>query len=79
MTGHFSTTCGADGHCITCSDAATPMRVVEPGRAGLARCTDAEGRESEIEVALVDDVVRGDLLLVHAGVAIARLPAEGAP
>lgn len=55
------------------------MRVVDPGVAGLARCADAEGRESEIEVSLVDHVVPGDLVLVHAGVAIARLPGEGSP
>lgn len=55
------------------------MRVAEPGAAGLARCIDAEGRESEIEVSLVDNVMPGDLLLVHAGVAIARLPGEGSP
>ncbi len=80
MTGYHSTTaCGADGHCITCSDQAFEMRVVESGATGLARCTDGEGRESEVEVTLVDDIMPGDLLLVHAGVAIARLPAEHSP
>ncbi len=76
----LSTACGPDGHCITCSDQATPMRVVgAAAAAGLAFCTDAGGNESEVEVTLVNDVVQGDLLLVHAGVAIARLPAEGSP
>ncbi|MBA3346875.1 MAG: HypC/HybG/HupF family hydrogenase formation chaperone [Gemmatimonadales bacterium] len=79
MTGYLSTACGPDGHCITCSDQATPMRVVGAGGAGLAFCTDAGGNASEVEVTLVNDVVQGDLLLVHAGVAIARLPAEGSP
>jgi len=79
VTGYHSTACGADGHCITCSDEAFEMRVVESLATGLARCTDAGGRDAEIEVTLVDDIVPGDLLLVHAGVAIARLPAKDAP
>ncbi len=78
MIGRDSTACGADGHCITCSDEGAPMRVAEPAVSGLALCADATGRVAEVEVSLMDGVVPGDLLLVHAGVAIARLPAEAA-
>ena len=57
-----------DTLCITCSDEAVPMRVVEVHADGLASCEDG----STVETALVDPVERGDLLLVHAGTAIAR-------
>ena len=52
------------------------MRVlrVHHGR-GLALCEDAEGARSSVETALVEPVRDGDLLLVHAGTAIAH----GAP
>jgi hydrogenase assembly chaperone HypC/HupF len=43
---------------------------------GLALCADAEGAKSTVEIALVDPVQVGDTLLVHAGVALARLDAE---
>jgi hydrogenase maturation factor len=61
--------CDDPYHCTTCSDEGVPMRVVEvrPGRTVLC--------EGDIEVMtdLVADVAPGDELLVHAGVALARL------
>lgn len=63
--------------CITCGDRALPLRVVSPGaEPGLARCADPEGREEEVEVALLAPVAVGERLLVHAGTAIARLGEE---
>jgi hydrogenase maturation factor len=58
-----------DAHCVTCSDEGVPMRVLEvrPGRTALC-----EG-DVEVMTDLVDDVAPGDELLVHAGVALARL------
>jgi hydrogenase maturation factor len=62
--------------CITCGDEAIPMRVIEVDRVrGLALCSDIEGRHSSVETALVDPVVHGEVLFVHAGTALAR-PAE---
>jgi hypothetical protein len=60
--------CGSD-HCVTCSDEAIAIRVVEPRADGIALC------EGGVEVLtdLVGAVKRDDALLVHAGVAIARL------
>jgi hydrogenase assembly chaperone HypC/HupF len=53
------------------------MRVVSIGGAdGLAACADADGVTSEVDTALVDPVDPGDRVLVHAGVAIARLDGE---
>jgi hydrogenase expression/formation protein HypC len=67
--------------CITCSDQGIEMRVVAlDGDTGLARCTETTGGDTEavVDVALVTPVDPGDLVLVHAGVALALLE-RGAP
>lgn len=66
-------TCAAHSGCITCSDEAVPMRVrrVDENR-GLALCEDPQGQRSAVEIALVEPVMVGDELLVHAGTAIGR-------
>jgi hydrogenase maturation factor len=64
--------CGGE-HCITCSDEGTAMHVVATGDDGLAMCADAEGGQAEVMTELVGSVEPGDAVLVHAGVAIARL------
>ena len=57
--------------CITCGDVALPMRVLAHDSArSLARCASAEGRREDVEIALVEPVVTGEWLLVHAGTAI---------
>jgi hydrogenase maturation factor len=60
--------CGSD-HCVTCSDEALPLRVLEPLVGGLALC------EPDVEVMtdLVGAVEAGDVLLVHAGVALGKV------
>jgi hydrogenase maturation factor len=70
------TTAGDECHadvCITCSDQAVPVRVVELRPHGLALVDTGAGLE-EVSVALVDARV-GDTLLVHAKEAIATLGA----
>ena len=64
--------CTADTHCITCSDEGVPMRVVEVQQDGIARC-EADGAESDVMIDLVAPIAIGDNVLVHAGVALARL------
>jgi len=66
-----------DAHCITCGDEAVPMRVlkVDHGR-GLALCADADDEHSSVEIALVEPVAPGEMLLVHAGTALSRAAAE---
>src|SRR5579872_3173103 len=62
----------AEGHCITCSDEALQGRVLRiDAQMGIAfvRIDDAT---EEVDISLVDDVVEGDMLLVHGGVAIAK-------
>ena len=68
-----ATDCDVHGGCITCGDEAVTMRVerLDADR-GLALCTDGAGRRSSVETALVEPVAVGDVLLVHAGTAIAR-------
>jgi hydrogenase maturation factor len=67
----------ADGHCVTCGDAADSMRVVRVDLdRGLALCTDRSGERHTVEIALVAPVTVGDELLVHAGTAISRPGSE---
>ena len=63
--------------CVTCSDEGTPFRIraLDAGADGLADCVGDDGEGAEVDVALVAPVAVGDRVLVHAGVAIARLGA----
>jgi D-sedoheptulose 7-phosphate isomerase len=62
---------GPPGQCITCSDQAVPVRVLELRAGDLALVDTGSGTE-EVSVALVDARV-GGRVLVHAGEAIAAL------
>ena len=72
-----ATACGADPHhCITCGDDGDPMTVLRlDDERGLALCRGEDGGRATVEVALVAPVAPGDVLLVHAGTALARLEA----
>lgn len=61
-----------DDVCITCSDTAVAVQIVELLDDGLAIADTGAGRE-EISVALVSAAV-GDTVLVHAREAIAVVP-----
>lgn len=60
--------------CITCSDEGRPAEVVgaptDPFGMTLVRTA---GGEERVDTTLVGDVAAGDLLLVHAGMALTRL------
>jgi hydrogenase expression/formation protein HypC len=58
-----------DDVCITCSDVAVAVTVLELRPDGLALVDTGAGAPEEVSVALVDAGV-GDLVLVHAGEAI---------
>jgi len=60
--------------CATCGDSAVQARVIELREKDLA-LVEIEGRPEQISVALVDASV-GDVVLVHAGVAIGRAHAD---
>ncbi|HWG72627.1 MAG TPA: hypothetical protein VG184_01085 [Acidimicrobiales bacterium] len=68
--------CVDDDHCITCSDEATLGEVMGSGPAG-ARVRTAAG-VTDVDTTLVDPVDPGDLLLIHAGVAISSVDGGGA-
>jgi hypothetical protein len=59
--------------CITCSDAATTAEVFVVHDGGSADVLSA-GQHEIVDVSLVDPVAPGDLVLVHAGVALTVLP-----
>jgi hydrogenase assembly chaperone HypC/HupF len=73
--------CSDPYHCITCGDSGIAMTVlaIDPGRE-LALCAEVERDRDRhtVEIALVERVEVGDRLLVHAGTAIASLPASEA-
>jgi hydrogenase maturation factor len=60
-----------EDRCITCGDVGIEMRVVRV-QDGLALC-EADGDQREVEVALLDAVSPGDVLLVHADVGLVKL------
>ncbi len=62
-----------DEICITCSDTAVAVTIARLLPDGLA-IVDTEAGQEEVSVALVDAGV-GDTILVHAGEAIAVVPA----
>jgi hydrogenase assembly chaperone HypC/HupF len=62
-----------DGHCVTCSDEGIPMRVVARQPDGVTLCADESGARASVMTDLVEPVEAGDLVLVHAGVALTRL------
>lgn len=61
--------------CLTCGDVAIPVRVLEVTGAE-ARCEDRSRARALIAVDFVPDVRRGDVLLVHLGVAIGRFEGD---
>lgn len=58
--------------CITCSDQGCVAEVRDIGEGALVEVV-AGGRIETIDATLVDPVVPGDLVLVHAGVALTKL------
>jgi len=72
--------CVAAHGCITCGDEAIPMRVVNvDSRRSLALCSDPDGERASVEIALVEPVSSGEVLLVHAGTALTRAAVGGMP
>lgn len=58
--------------CITCSDQAVPVLVLELRPDDLALVRTAAGTDEEVSVALVE-AAEGDTVLVHAGEALAKV------
>jgi hydrogenase maturation factor len=69
--------CVAAHGCITCGDEAVAMRVVKiDAERSLALCSDEHGERASVEIALVEPVMCGEMLLVHAGTALTHAAAE---
>lgn len=62
--------------CITCSDEGRLGEALGESEQGAARVRTANGVES-VSTVLVDPIAAGDLVLVHAGMAISRVDPEG--
>lgn len=62
-----------DDGCSTCGDVGVPVRVVRLLNDGLALCEDRTGEQAEIATDFAPGTTPGDVLLVHMGVAIARV------
>jgi hypothetical protein len=67
----------ADGVCVTCSDEGRLGEVLTVSADGMAAVRTANGVET-VATTLVDPVVPGELVLVHAGTAISRVHEEEA-
>ena len=64
--------CEPDGTCITCSDEGRLGEVATSVGPSMASVRTAAGVE-EVDTTLVDPAPPGTLVLIHAGVAIARV------
>lgn len=62
-----------EGHCITCSDEMVTVRVLCVDQAMGMASVSVQDVTEEVDISLVDDVAPGNMLLVHGGVAIARV------
>jgi hydrogenase maturation factor len=58
--------------CVTCSDTAVPVTIIELLGDALALVATGSGTTEEVSIALVDADV-GDTVLVHVGEAIAKV------
>jgi len=70
----------SDEHCLTCGDVGVPARVLSVDSTvslavveSTSQSAGVENAVEEVDVTLVEPVEPGDRLLVHAGVAIARI------
>ena len=72
-SGNISCGLDTEGHCVTCSDEALPVRVVHVDQEGGIAVVAVKDTTEEIDITLVDSVSPGDVLLVHGGVAIAHV------
>jgi len=68
----YDAVCAVVDGCLTCGDVAVAVTVVEANEPD-AMCEDSHGNRGSVGVELVAPVTAGETLLIHGGVAIARL------
>ena len=61
------------GHCITCSDEAVQGRVINFDLATLQATVAIGDATAEVDVMLIDELAPSDIILIHGGVALAKL------
>ena len=61
------------GHCITCSDEAQPARVLSVDDAAGLALVSVDDATIEVDISLVETLTSGDCVLIHGGVAIAKV------
>ena len=76
LLGSTPEVCSLDDGCITCGDVAVVLTVVEV-RGDDAHCRDEHGGTELVATELVGPLASGDRVLVHAKVALEKLPEEG--
>ena len=72
LDGDHSVACSVIDGCLVCGDVAVPVTVVEAGEPD-AICADDHGQQGSVGIELIAPVAVGERLLIHGGVAIARL------
>lgn len=68
----------SDDGCTTCGDVAVPVRVLAIGADGTGTCKDRLGAKAEIQLDFTPGVSPGDVVMVHMGIAIAKVDPSGA-
>lgn len=65
-----------DEHCVTCSDEALPAIVLRIDPARGCALVSLNNTTTEVDITLVNGILPGEQLLVHGGVALARIQGE---
>lgn len=67
-------TCELDeeGRCITCSDEAIAVTIVQVDPEHGRALVEVKQSREEIDITLIEPVIPGDIVLVHAGIAIGK-------
>ena len=76
---HPTTVCSLNAdpsHCITCADELLAVKVLAVDAATTTARVQVQDHEEEIDISLLDGVTPGEVVLVHAGVAITCLGKE---
>ena len=67
------------GHCITCSDEGVEMRVLAVDtRRDMVLCADLSGTHHTVDAGILEPLAPGDVVLVHAGVALVQIQGAAA-
>ena len=63
----------AHGRCIVCSDDAQPAIIKQLFSDGWTALVEMAGRETEIDITLIEGIAVGQTVMVHGGVALERI------